>query len=92
MVVESIIVQNLMAFCVRTPTAPSSVFAIQALLEMAKIARILTSVQQAVINVRSTPYVLILLARTTADVKEVSEEMQGKNAHVSFVKHCLRDY
>lgn len=85
MIVESIIVQKLMAFCVRTPTAPSSAFAIQALLEMAKIARILTSVQQALINVRSTPYVLIILVRTAADVKRVSEEMQGKNAYVSFV-------
>ena len=52
---------------------------------MEKIARISTSVQQALINVCSTQYVLIILALTAADVKKALEEMQGKTAQVSFV-------
>ena len=52
---------------------------------MEKIAGISTSVQQALINVCSTQYVLIILALTAADVKKALEEMQGKTAQVSFV-------
>ena len=82
---ESIIVQKLMASCVRIPMAPSSAFAKQVLPEMAKNVRIPTSVQQALINVRSTPNVLIILVRTAANVKRAIKEMEGKNAWVSFV-------
>ena len=73
-----------MAFCVRTLMAPSNAFAMQALVEMAKIARILTSVQQALINVRSTPYVLIILVLTAVNVERVSEEIQEKTVQVSL--------
>lgn len=48
--------------------ALSSAFAKQVSLEMAKIVRISTSVQQAIINVCSTQYVLIMLVLTAADV------------------------
>lgn len=56
--------------------ALSIAFAKQVSLEMANIARILTSVQRALINVQSTPYVLIILVLTAVNVKRVSEEMQ----------------
>ena len=52
---------------------------------MARIARISTSVQQALTNVFSTQYVLIILVLTAADVKKALEEMQSANADVSFV-------
>ena len=50
-IVDSTIVRKLMAGCVLTLMAPSSVFAKQVLLELAKIAPISMSVQQALINV-----------------------------------------
>ena len=60
--------------------ALSSAFAKQVLLEMANIARISTSVQQVVINVQSTPYVLIIWVLTAVTVKMVSVEIHGQSA------------
>ena len=84
-IVESIFVQKLIPFCVRTPMAPTSAFVNQVLLGMTNIAEISTSVQRALISVRSTPYVLIILVPTAVSVKRVSEEIHGKNAQVNFV-------
>ena len=66
-IVESMIVK-MTELGVRTPKVPSSAFAQQVSLEMEKIARISTSVQQALINVCSTQYVLIILVLTAAAV------------------------
>ena len=65
--------------------ALSIAFAKQVSLEMANIARILTSVQRALINVQSTPYVLIILVLTAVNAKRVSMEIHGKSAQVIFV-------